>query len=119
MAGGQPSLPQPIEGAWLSPQVVTRKRWPMVLCDMGCKPLLGPVLDGPHGKEQCDQRTAIAESSQTRDRVFDATLLTSNAEIRVFCATRGFSRALETLCFRQPASTLDRRCRARAGGYAC
>ena len=32
--GGQPSTTQPSAGPWLSPQVVTRKRWPKVLCDM-------------------------------------------------------------------------------------
>ena len=32
--GGQPSITQPIAGPWLSPQVVTRNRWPKVLCDM-------------------------------------------------------------------------------------
>ena len=34
MRGGQPSTTQPIAGPWLSPQVVTRNRWPKVLCDM-------------------------------------------------------------------------------------
>src|SRR5579859_7726742 len=33
--GGQPSTTQPSAGPWLSPQVVTRKRWPNVLCDIG------------------------------------------------------------------------------------
>src|SRR5688572_4266059 len=33
--GGQPSTTQPIAGPWLSPQVVTRKRWPKVLWDIG------------------------------------------------------------------------------------
>ena len=32
--GGQPSTTQPIAGPWLSPQVVTRKRWPKLLWDM-------------------------------------------------------------------------------------
>jgi hypothetical protein len=32
--GGQPSTTAPIAGPWLSPQVVTRKRWPKVLWDM-------------------------------------------------------------------------------------
>src|ERR1700758_649355 len=32
--GGQPSTTQPSAGPWLSPQVVTRNRWPKVLCDM-------------------------------------------------------------------------------------
>src|ERR1700730_15567573 len=35
--GGQPSTTQPIAGPWLSPKVVTRKRWPKVLWDMGSK----------------------------------------------------------------------------------
>src|SRR5215469_5640696 len=34
MFGGQPSTTQPIAGPWLSPKVVTRKRWPNVLNDM-------------------------------------------------------------------------------------
>src|SRR5205807_10361244 len=37
MPGGQPSTTQPIAGPWLSPKVVTRKRWPNVLKDMGCQ----------------------------------------------------------------------------------
>ena len=32
--GGQPSTTQPIAGPWLSPKVVTRNKWPKVLCDM-------------------------------------------------------------------------------------
>ena len=32
--GWHPSTTQPIAGPWLSPQVVTRNRWPKVLCDM-------------------------------------------------------------------------------------
>jgi hypothetical protein len=32
--GGTPSTTQPRAGPWLSPQVVTRNRWPKVLCDM-------------------------------------------------------------------------------------
>src|SRR5580704_12552476 len=35
MRGGQPSTTQPIAGPWLSPKVVTRKRCPKVLNDMG------------------------------------------------------------------------------------
>src|SRR3984957_594586 len=33
--GGQPSITPPIAGPWLSPQVVTRNRWPKLLCDIG------------------------------------------------------------------------------------
>ena len=36
--GGQPSTTQPSAGPWLSPKVVTRKRWPKVLWDMGRPP---------------------------------------------------------------------------------
>ncbi|GJE43663.1 hypothetical protein AEGHOMDF_2842 [Methylobacterium soli] len=32
--GGQPSTTQPRATPWLSPKVVTRKRWPKLLCDM-------------------------------------------------------------------------------------
>ena len=35
MRGGQPSTTQPIAGPWLSPQVVTRNRWPKLLWDTG------------------------------------------------------------------------------------
>src|ERR1700752_4696771 len=38
MRGGQPSTTQPIAAPWLSPKVVTRKRWPKVLNDMGFHP---------------------------------------------------------------------------------
>src|SRR5271168_5071781 len=34
MRGGQPSTTQPIAGPWLSPKVVTRNKWPNVLCDI-------------------------------------------------------------------------------------
>src|SRR5215471_1211869 len=36
---GQPSTTQPIAAPWLSPKVVTRKRWPKVLNDMEFLPL--------------------------------------------------------------------------------
>src|SRR3989442_2681906 len=39
MRGGQPSTTQPIATPWLSPKVVTRKRWPKVLNDMEFHPL--------------------------------------------------------------------------------
>src|SRR6266446_3243193 len=39
MRAGQPSTTQPIAGPWLSPKVVTRKRWPKVLNDMGSCPV--------------------------------------------------------------------------------
>src|SRR5262249_59397338 len=39
MRGGQPSTTQPIAAPWLSPKVVTRKRWPKVLNDMEFLPL--------------------------------------------------------------------------------
>ncbi len=32
--GGQPSTTQPSAGPWLSPQVVTRNRWPKLFIDM-------------------------------------------------------------------------------------
>src|SRR4051812_46214237 len=34
ISGGQPSTTQPRATPWLSPKVVTRKRWPNVLWDM-------------------------------------------------------------------------------------
>src|SRR5262249_14734946 len=39
MQGGQPSTTHPIATPWLSPKVVTRKRWQKVLDDMGFHPL--------------------------------------------------------------------------------
>src|SRR5262245_25229246 len=39
MRDGQPSTTQPIAAPWLSPKVVTRKRWPKVLNDMEFLPL--------------------------------------------------------------------------------
>ena len=39
MPGGQPSMTQPMASPWLSPHVVTRNRWPIVLCDMGPPPI--------------------------------------------------------------------------------
>ena len=33
--GGQPSTMAPIAAPWLSPQVVTRNRWPKLLSGMG------------------------------------------------------------------------------------
>ena len=45
--GGQPSTTQPSAGPWLSPQVVTRNRWPKVLCDMICFLQLGFYLSLP------------------------------------------------------------------------
>src|SRR6185312_8993863 len=41
--GGQPSITQPMAGPWLSPQVVTRNRWPKLLCDMAAP---GPLRPG-------------------------------------------------------------------------
>ena len=32
--GGQPSTMAPMAGPWLSPKVVTRNRWPKLLCDI-------------------------------------------------------------------------------------
>src|SRR3569623_2956953 len=57
--GGQPSTTQPRAGPWLSPQVVTRNRWPKVLCDMGgllaVKPA-GRQSGRPHYPPEEDQR---------------------------------------------------------------
>ena len=47
MPGGQPSTTQPIAGPWLSPQVVMRKRWPKLLCDMGFLCAQVPTLSLP------------------------------------------------------------------------
>ena len=46
--GGTPSTTQPICGPWLSPQVVTRKRWPKPLEAMAAPPalLVNPAQHG-------------------------------------------------------------------------
>ena len=49
MRGGQPSTTQPIAGPWLSPQVVTRNRWPKLLCDIG-RPAQSSVDDRDVGR---------------------------------------------------------------------
>src|SRR5271169_2701668 len=51
MRGGQPSTTQPIAGPWLSPQVVTRNRWPKLLWDMRHYKPLPPAAGevGEHG----------------------------------------------------------------------
>src|ERR1700742_1779912 len=57
--GGQPSTTQPSAGPWLSPQVVTRNRWPKVLCDMvGLVAADAPLrqLGRAHGAAEEDQR---------------------------------------------------------------
>src|SRR5690348_12248550 len=46
MRGGQPSTTQPIAGPWLSPQVVTRNRWPKVLWDTGAYGVISSVDNG-------------------------------------------------------------------------
>src|SRR4029079_8315993 len=38
MPGGQPSTTQPSATPWLSPNVVTRNRWPKVLWDIAFRP---------------------------------------------------------------------------------
>jgi hypothetical protein len=43
MRGGTPSTTQPIARPWLSPNVVTRNRWPNVLWDMCVEPAAGLV----------------------------------------------------------------------------
>src|SRR5580698_3137706 len=54
--GGQPSTTQPIAGPWLSPQVVTRNRWPKVLCDMRGEGPRPPVYSPAAGLDDRDIR---------------------------------------------------------------
>src|SRR5882757_3982324 len=58
MPAGQPSTTQPIAGPWLSPKVVTRKRWPKVLNDIGF-----------HQRGCGSPRTAGGQMGPTRSRV--------------------------------------------------
>src|SRR5262245_32182256 len=61
---GQPSTTQPIAAPWLSPKVVTRKRWPKVLNDMAFYRL--PCRSPRTGRGQMDGISAW-RSPVTRD----------------------------------------------------
>src|SRR3954451_17277845 len=61
MWGGQPSTTQPIAAPWLSPNVVTLKRWPKVLNDIGFHPLR---CGSPRAR--CGQMAARDRNSRQR-----------------------------------------------------
>src|SRR5262245_66514875 len=74
MRAGQPSTTQPIAGPWLSPKVVTLKRWPKVLNDIefhstpcgsprGCR---GQI---PAPEYVNDARAAFNEDARSGSRV--------------------------------------------------
>ena len=48
--GGQPSTTQPIAGPWLSPQVVSRNRWPKLLMLIRCPPPNDRITSTKPGK---------------------------------------------------------------------
>src|SRR5208337_3078539 len=59
--GGQPSTTQPIPAPWLSPNVVTRKRWPKLLCDI-------PVHKGAGFASSNAVRASLWRLSEELDR---------------------------------------------------
>src|SRR5262245_43299191 len=66
MRGGQPSTTQPIAAPWLSPKVVTRKRWPKVLNDIGFHP---PACGSPRAGRGQMGRSAIAGERCARKHI--------------------------------------------------
>src|SRR3977135_3475767 len=63
MRGGVPSTTQPIAGPWLSPKVVTRKRWPKVLNDLEHFPeKWKPVF-----RRKCDQLKQLCKVNDDLD----------------------------------------------------
>src|SRR6516162_1309852 len=101
---GQPSTTQPIAGPWLSPKVVTRKRWPNVLNDIGCR--LPVFASSPIRPRQIShaRSTPLTVTCQllSRERVDDALL-------------DGIARRL--LRRRQSKVGYERACRAAVGGH--
>src|SRR5437763_14552646 len=71
MRGGQPSTTQPIAAPWLSPNVVTRKRWPNVLNDMGFPP--GPHRCGtPAGHAGSNRPSGVSRHGAVGEAIDDA-----------------------------------------------
>src|SRR5262249_49026983 len=66
MRGGHPSTTQPIRAPWLSPKVVTRKRWPKVLNDMGFHPL---ACGSPRAGRGQMERSGIAGERCARKHI--------------------------------------------------
>src|SRR5258705_13898428 len=64
MRGGQPSTTQPIEGPWLSPKVVTRKRWPKVLNDIGFHHVTCGSPQAGRGQMAANTRTRAAKAAR-------------------------------------------------------
>src|SRR5262249_46113468 len=104
MPAGQPSTTQPIAGPWLSPKVVTRKRWPNVLNDIGCQ--LPVFANSPIRLRQISHpRSApltVTRQFISHERVDDALL-------------DGIARRL--LRRRQRKVGYERTCRAAVGGH--
>src|SRR5262245_66411079 len=74
MRAGQPSTTQPIAGPWLSPKVVTLKRWPKVLNDIEfrstpCRSPRGCRGQIPAPKSVNGARAAFNEDARSRSRV--------------------------------------------------
>src|ERR1700738_2443674 len=70
MRGGQPSTTQPTAAPWLSPNVVTRNRWPTVLNDMAwpVRPCgiprvrAGQIAFGERGRSAAAAHAAVREA---------------------------------------------------------
>src|SRR5262245_14788267 len=70
MPGGQPSTTQPIAGPWLSPQVVTRNKWPNVLWDMGLfVELFRDPKDALYAIDVADGNLYVGSLVKTRARI--------------------------------------------------
>src|SRR5262245_9320363 len=74
MRGGQPSTTQPIAGPWLSPKIVTLKRWPKVLNDIEfrstpCRSPRGWRGQIPAPKSVNGARAAFDEDARSGSRV--------------------------------------------------
>src|SRR5262249_35073537 len=74
MRAGQPSTTQPIAGPWLSPKVVTLKRWPKVLNDIEfrstpCRSPRGCRGQIPAPKSVNGARAAFDEDARSGSRV--------------------------------------------------
>ena len=127
--GGQPSTTQPIAGPWLSPQVVTRNRWPKVLWDIaravpesvgapgirgcGCNPRparrFGQLLGAP-GRARKGRTRAIPVTTRGRRSLCGANVMRRDTRRVAKEQQRGDDRAQRSTSH---ASTAARR---RAAG---
>src|SRR5262249_29165020 len=73
MRGGQPSTTQPTATPWLSPNVVTRNRWPNVLNDMASPVRQRGIARGNAGQiESTAGWSAVAAHAAVGEAIDDA-----------------------------------------------